>query len=113
MIISTWSNLGKQQIKEIERNINWKTWKQRQLLSESRFVLRIALPPLSRDRKIKMRKSSINLKLCIVSVMLSYDKGLNINKLPIELVVINFVTNWKSPVLAKQFLLANMAARTD
>ena len=40
---------GKQQIKEVRRNFNRKTWKQRQLLSESGFVLRIAPPPLSRD----------------------------------------------------------------
>ena len=48
---------GKQQIKEIRRKFKWKTWKQRQLLSESRFVLRIAPPPLSRDKRIKMKKS--------------------------------------------------------
>ena len=48
---------GMQQIKEIRRKFNRKTWKQRQLLSESGFVLRRAPPPLSRDRKIKMKKS--------------------------------------------------------
>ena len=42
---------GKQQIKEVRRKFNLKTWKQRQLLSESGFVLRIASPPLSRDRR--------------------------------------------------------------
>ena len=47
---------GKQQIKEVERKSNRKTWK-RQLLSESGFVLRIAPPSLSRDRRIKMKKS--------------------------------------------------------
>ena len=48
---------GKQQIKEVRRKFNRKTWKQRQLLSECGFVLRIAPPPLSRDRRIKMKKS--------------------------------------------------------
>ena len=45
---------GKQQIKEVRRKFNRKTRKQRQLLSESGFVLRIAPPPLSHDRRIKM-----------------------------------------------------------
>ena len=49
---------GKQQIKEVGRKSNRKTWK-RQLLSESGFVLRIAPPSLSRDRRIKMKKSII------------------------------------------------------
>ena len=48
---------GKQQIKEVRRKFKRKTWKQRQLLSESGFVLRIAPPSLSRDRRIKMKKS--------------------------------------------------------
>ena len=48
---------GKQQIKEVKRKFNRKIWKQGQLLSESGFVLRIAPPPLSRDRRIKMKKS--------------------------------------------------------
>ena len=47
---------GKQQIKEVGRKSNRKTWK-RQLLSESGFVLHIAPPSLSRDRRIKMKKS--------------------------------------------------------
>ena len=49
---------GKQQIKEVRKKFNRKTWKQRQLLSESGFVLRIVPPPLSRDRRIKMKKSN-------------------------------------------------------
>ena len=53
---------GKQQIKKVRRKLNRKTWKQGQLLSESGFVPRIAPPPLSRDRMIKMKKS-INLLL--------------------------------------------------
>ena len=57
---------GKQQIKEVRRKFKRKTWKQRQLLSESGFVLRIAPPSLSRDRRIKMKKS-INLKWLWVS----------------------------------------------
>ena len=52
---------GRQQIKEVRRKVNRKTWKQRQLLSKSGFVLRIAPPPLSRDSLrrflgIKMKK---------------------------------------------------------
>ena len=53
-----YSSAGKQQIKEVRRKIIGKTWKQRQLLSESGFVLRIAPPPLSRNRRINMKKSS-------------------------------------------------------
>ena len=49
---------GKQQIKEIRRKFTRKTWKKRQLLSEFEFVLRIAFPPLSRDGRIKMKKSN-------------------------------------------------------
>ena len=49
---------GKQQIKEVRRKFNRKTWKQGQLLSESWFVLRRASPRLSRDRRIKMKKSN-------------------------------------------------------
>ena len=37
---------------------NCKTWKQRQFLSVSGFVPHIAPPPLSRDRKMKMKKST-------------------------------------------------------
>ena len=48
---------GKQQMKEVTRKFKRKTWKQRQLLSESGFVLRTAPPSLSRDRRIKMKKS--------------------------------------------------------
>ena len=48
---------SEQQIKEVRRKFNRKTRKQRQLLSEFGFVLRIAPPPLSRDRRIKMKKS--------------------------------------------------------
>ena len=56
---------GKQQIKEIRRKFNRKTWRQRQLLSKSGFVLHIAPPPLSRDRRIKMKKSINQLKYLI------------------------------------------------
>ena len=51
---------GKQQSKKVRRKFKRKTWKQRQLLSESGFVLRIGPPSLSRDRRIKMKKSEIN-----------------------------------------------------
>ena len=52
---------GKQQMKKVTRKFKWKTWKQRQLLSESGFVLRTAPPSLSRDRRIKMKKSIKNI----------------------------------------------------
>ena len=47
---------GKQQ-KKSEANFNRKTRMQMHVLSESGFVVSIALPPLSRDRRIKMKKS--------------------------------------------------------
>ena len=50
---------GEQQIKDVRRKFNRKTWKQRQLLSESGFILHIAPPPLSRDRRIKMKESIV------------------------------------------------------
>ena len=49
---------GKQQIKEVRGKFNRKTWKHKQLLSESGFVLRIAPPLRSCVRKIKMKKSN-------------------------------------------------------
>ena len=51
---------GKQQIKEVRRKFNRKTWQQRQLQSKSGFVQRIALLTLSRDRRIKIKKSKSN-----------------------------------------------------
>ena len=48
---------GKQQIQEVRRKFNGKTWKQGQLLSESGFVLRIVPLPLPHDKRIKMKKS--------------------------------------------------------
>ena len=56
MIISAWWSLASSKLKKSEAKFNRKTGKQRQLLSESGFVLRIAPPSLSRDR-IKMKKS--------------------------------------------------------
>ena len=53
---------NKQQIKEVGSKIQVETRTQRQLLSESGFVLRIAPPSLSRDRRIKLKKS-INQKV--------------------------------------------------
>ena len=53
IIVSAWENLTSRKKKTLER----KTRKQRQLLSEFGFVLCIALPSLSRDRTIKMKKS--------------------------------------------------------
>ena len=57
MIISARWNLVSSKLKKVTRKFNQKTWKRRQLLSESGFVLRIAPPPLSRDKRIKMKKS--------------------------------------------------------
>ena len=61
MIISAWWNLASSKLKKSRRKFKRKTWKQRQLLSESGFVLRIAPPSLSRDRRIKMKKSIMSL----------------------------------------------------
>ena len=58
MIISAWWNLASSKLKKSEAKFNRNTRKQRQLLSESGFVLRIAPPPLSSDRRIKMKKSN-------------------------------------------------------
>ena len=57
-IISAWWNLTSSKVKKSEAKFKRKTRKYRQLLSESRFVLRIAPPSLSRDRRIKMKKKS-------------------------------------------------------
>ena len=56
--ISAWWNLASSKLKKSEAKFNLNTQKQRQLLSESRFVLRIALLSLSRDRRIHMKKKS-------------------------------------------------------
>ena len=53
MIIHAWWNLISSKIKKSKAKLNWN---QRQLLSESGFVLCIAPTLLSRDRKIKMKK---------------------------------------------------------
>ena len=57
-ITSAWWNLTSSKLKKSEAKFKRKTRKYRQLLSESRFVLRIAPPSLSRDRRIKMKKKS-------------------------------------------------------
>ena len=55
-IISAWWNLASSKLKKSEAKLNRNTRKQRQLLSESRFVLRIAPLSLSRGRRIQMKK---------------------------------------------------------
>ena len=55
---SVWWNLASSNLKKSEAKFNRKTRKQKQLLSESGFVLSTAPPPLSRDRRIKMKKSN-------------------------------------------------------
>ena len=57
-IIFAWWNLTSSKLKKSEAKFKRKTRKYRQLLSESRFVRRIASPSLSRDRRIKMKKST-------------------------------------------------------
>ena len=59
-IISAWWNLTSSKLKKQQAKFIRKTRKQRQLLSESGFFLRIAPPSLSRDRRIKMKKSNQN-----------------------------------------------------
>ena len=70
MIISTWWNPANSKLKKSEAKFNRKTRKQRQLLSESEFVLSIAPPPLSRDRRRKMKKSINHF-----TIMYNYSKG--------------------------------------
>ena len=53
-------NLTSCKLKKSEATLKRKIRKQRQLLSESGFVLCIAPPSLFRDRRIKMKKSSSN-----------------------------------------------------
>ena len=73
---------GKQQIK-VRKKFNRKTWKQRQLLSESGFVLCIAPLPLSHDGRIKMQKSI----LLLFSSPLTY---------PVYLLMLHLVKLYKS-----------------
>ena len=76
-IISAWWNLTSSKLKKFEAKFKRKTRKQRQLLSESEFVLCIAPPSLSRFRRIKMKKSdqchleplfSLNISVQLISV---------------------------------------------
>ena len=55
-IIFAWWNLTSSKLKKSEVKFHRKTRKQGQLLNQSRFVLCIAPPRLSRDRRIKMKK---------------------------------------------------------
>ena len=57
-IISAWRNLTSSELTKSEAKCKQKNRKQGQLLSESGFVLCIAPSSLSRDRRIKMKKSS-------------------------------------------------------
>ena len=59
LIISAWWNLASSKLKK-SQEVQAENLEQRQLLSESGFVLRIAPPSLFRDRRIKMKKSSSN-----------------------------------------------------
>ena len=66
---------GKQQLKKSEAKFNRKTRKQRQLQSESGFVLSIVPLPLSHDRRIKMKKSNQVYKIltCFPRVNTQFD----------------------------------------
>ena len=57
-IIFAWWNLTSSKLKKSEAKFKRKIRKHRQLLSESRFVPRIAPPSLFCDRWIKMKKKS-------------------------------------------------------
>ena len=57
-IISAWWNLSNCKLKKSEASVKGNNEKQGQLLSESGFVLCIAPRPLSRDKRIKMKKKS-------------------------------------------------------
>ena len=56
-IISAWWILTSSKLKKSEAKFKRKTRKYSQLLSEARFVLSITPPSLSRDRRIKRKKS--------------------------------------------------------
>ena len=85
MIISAWWNLASSKLRKSEAKFNRKTWKQKQLLSESEFVVRISPPPLSRDRKIKMKKSSSLVIYCVVNVeTLILDERTRSQNLPLS-----------------------------
>ena len=85
MIISAWWNLASSKLRKSEAKFNRKSWKQRQLLSESEFVVRISPPPLSRDRKIKMKKSSSLVIYCVVNVeTLILDERTRSQNLPLS-----------------------------
>ena len=53
MIISAWWNLASSKLHQSDAKLKRKTRKQRQLLSESGFVVSIAPPSLSRDRSVE------------------------------------------------------------
>ena len=57
IIISIWWNVTSSKSKKSEAKFKRKLGNKIELLSESGFVLRIAPPSLSRDRRIKMKKS--------------------------------------------------------
>ena len=57
-IISAWRNSTSSKSKRSQAKFKRKNRKQGQLLSESGFVLCIAPPSLSRDRRMKVKKSS-------------------------------------------------------
>ena len=64
----------KQQIEEVRsEKLNRKTRKQRQLLSESGFVRRIAPQSLSHDRRIKMKESCLFVSL--IHRLTNVEKG--------------------------------------
>ena len=67
-------NLTSSNLKKSEAKFKRKTRKQGQLLSESGFVLCRASPSLYRDRKIKMKKSSVNSVICYASEALLTSK---------------------------------------
>ena len=69
-----------------QKKFNRKTRKQRQLPGESGFVLSIAPPPLSRDRRIKMKKSINHF-----TIMYNCSKGVPQKR--IEKLFVNFTAD--------------------
>ena len=59
IIISAWWNFTSSKLKKSEAMLNRKT-RHKETLSKSGFILGKAPPSLSRDRRIKIKKSSIN-----------------------------------------------------
>ena len=78
-IISAWWNLASSKFKKSKAKLNRNTQKQRQLLSKSRFVLRIAPLSLSRGRRIQMKKKITSKKIKCLQKAYNYLRNYELN----------------------------------